>query len=63
MDCFPLTTDFSSLNTGLSIQISRPDQSLIGSNIPAHGASAVVSQPQGVEGAMLPIWPGYLYKG
>ena len=55
-----LTTNFSSVNGGSSNQIRRSDHPLISGGIPAHGTSAVVSQPQGMEGAVLPIWPGYL---
>ena len=55
-----LTTDFSSVNGGSSSQIRRSDLPLISGGIPAHGTSAVVSQPQGMIGTVLPIWPGYL---
>ena len=55
-----LTTNFSGVNGGSSNQIRRSDLPLISGGIPAHGTSAVVSQPQGMEGAVLSIWPGYL---
>ena len=56
-----LTTKFSGENGGSSNQIMISDYPLISGGIPAHGTSAVVSQPQWVEGAVLPIWPGYLH--
>ena len=57
---FSLTTNFSGVNGGSSSQIRRSDLPLISGGVPAHGTSAVVSQPQGMIGAVLPIWPGYL---
>ena len=55
-----LTTDFSVVNGGFSNQIRMSNQPLISGGIQAHGTSAVVSQPQGMIGTVLPIWPGYL---
>ena len=55
-----LTTNVSGVNGGSSNQIRISDHPLISGGIPAHGTTAVVSQPQWVVGAVLPIWPGYL---
>ena len=38
------------------------DLPLISGGIPAHGTTAVLSQPQWVVGAALPIWPRYLHR-
>ena len=46
MDFHVLTINFSVVNCGSSNQISVSNQPLISGGIPAHGTSAVVSQPQ-----------------
>ena len=50
-----LTTNFSVVNCGSSNQIRMLNQPLISGGIQAHGTSAVVSQPQGMIGAVLSI--------
>jgi len=59
---FPLTTNFSGVNFGISYQIWRSDQLLIRRDIPACRASAAVSQPHWMENVLYSIWPGDLHE-
>ena len=56
-----LTTNFSGVDGRSSNQIRISDHPLISGGVPAHGTTAVLSQPQRMIGVVLSIWPRYLH--